>query len=182
MIVCDRSPAGLEERRVALQERGTADGEVGQVDDRLAVQVGPRARPEADRHVDRVALEVRVPQRRFDLELDTGMGALEIGQVRNQPAFGERLERTHPQRTGAGNDETFLRAAELAQHSFHGLEVAPALGGDLQPRVEASKQRHTEVRFQRLDLSAHGRWRQVEPRRGLLETQGFRGTREREEE
>src|SRR5881296_1390096 len=65
---------------------------------------------------------------------------------------------------------------------MHRLEVARTLRRDLQPRVQSSKERHPEVRFQRLDLSAQGRRRQVELRRGFLEAQGFRRAREGEEE
>jgi len=53
-----RQRGGLEERCVAFQEGGTADGEVRQVDDRLAVQIAPRPGPEANRDVDGVAAEV----------------------------------------------------------------------------------------------------------------------------
>ena len=40
------------------------------------MQVVPRTRAEADGHVDRVAVEVGVAQRRLDFQLDTGMDAL----------------------------------------------------------------------------------------------------------
>src|SRR5262249_47476750 len=111
-------------------------------------------------------------------EVEAGMGPLEVGQVRDQPALGERLEGAHSQRARTRAGERILRAPQLNQHAIHRLEIAQALLGDLEPRVEATKERDAEVRFKRLNLPAHRGWRQVELGRRLLETQRLRGTGE----
>src|SRR4029077_20809081 len=100
-------------------------------------QVGPRPGTEADRDVDGIALEIGVAQRRLDPQLDARVQALEVRQVWDEPALGERLERTHAQRAGRRHGETSLGAPQLAEDAVHDLEIAPALLGDLQPWVEA---------------------------------------------
>ena len=49
---------------------------------------------------------------------------VEVGEVRDQPALGERLEGAHAQRPGA-EDQARLRAAQLTQHPVHRFQIPP---------------------------------------------------------
>src|SRR5262249_17233081 len=148
-----------------------------EVDDRLAVQPFPGTASEADRDVDGIAREVGVAQRRFDLELDVGMTALELGEVRREPALAEGLERADAQLARA-RGELALRAGQLVKHGIDGGEVAASLVGELEARILAAEQCDPEMLLERLDLATQRRWREVQLVGGTLEAEPARRERE----
>src|SRR6185295_17513492 len=66
---------------------------------------------------------------------------------------------------------------QLEEHAVHRLEIAPPLDRELERGIQAAKQRHTEVRFQRLDLPADRRWREMQLRSRVLEAEPLGGAR-----
>ena len=83
----------------------------------------------------------------------SGCARSKSGQVRHQPALAERLEGADAQRPRLRREE-ILRRLELRERGVHGLEVAAALVGQREPRVQAPEEAHAEVLLQRLDLTA----------------------------
>ena len=157
-----REIGGPAQRRIARGELRAAHREEVEIDDRLAVQAFPGAGAEADRHVDRVAREVGVAQR--GLELDRrrpGARASKSGRFGHQPALAERLERAHAQRARR-RPERILRRLELRERDVDGREVAPALVGEREARVQPLEERDAEVLLERLDLPAERRRRDVQ--------------------
>src|SRR5205085_12644096 len=97
-----------------------------------------------------------------------GVGALEIGEMWDQPALGEGLERAHAQRPRGASADAVACAAQLAQRAPHRSEIAAAAARQLESGIEAAEKRDTELRFERLDLPADRRRGKAElPRRFL---------------
>ena len=120
--------------------------------------------PVADAEVGAAFVEAR--QRGFGIEgqADARMLGREVGQARQQPGVGERVQ-------GGDADAVFLVAiaAQRAQRDFHvgeraagGVGQAPAFGGERHAARVALEQRDAQARFELADVVADRAGREVQ--------------------
>src|SRR3546814_15295310 len=94
---------------------------------------------------------------RVDLQLDAGIGGLEIGEVREKPALQEADRHPDRQRLLAGVAQERTGFLDLAQRRLHHVQVFPARPGPGDAIADPPEQRDPEVL---LEPSGRATWRE----------------------
>jgi len=145
----------------------------------LRMELAPGPDPEADRHVDGLASEVRIAPRRFQIDLDARMCGFEGREVGDQPLRAERLEGAHAERAARASAETPARLLELAQRSLDGREVARSDLRELEARVAPDEELDAQEFLPALDLATQCRGGEMQLHGGSLEARRPRRVHER---
>src|SRR5215211_1097581 len=137
----------------------------------------------AHRHIDFLAREVDVMQRRGHAEVDAGMRLGKVTKPMHEPFGGKIRRRAYRKNSGVLSFEKPFRAdGNTIQCVPYDGEVVTAGLGDDEALTLPIEQLDGEVGFERLDLMTHGALRDAKLFRGACETfmpgsglEGFQG-------